>query len=60
MPPYLGGFAPPVTVTHSPNEDLRKEAEAADDPDFILWDVERLAAQAVRGGLTGWLLDKAA
>ncbi len=56
----MRGFSRFYFVTHSPNEDLRKEAEAADDPDFVLWDVERLAAQAVRGGLTGWLLDKAA
>lgn len=54
------GFSPFYFVTHSPNEALRNEAMAADNPAFILWDVERLAAQAVRGGLTGWLLDKAA
>lgn len=56
----MRGFSRFYFVTHSPNADLRREAGAADDPDFILWDVERLAAQAVRGGLTGWLLDKAA
>lgn len=56
----MRGFSRFYFVTHSPNEALRSEASAADDPAFILWDVERLAAQAVRGGLTGWLLDKAA
>ncbi len=56
----MRGFSRFYFVTHSPNETLRNEAMAADDPAFILWDVERLAAQAVRGGLTGWLLDKAA
>ncbi len=56
----MRGFSRFYFVTHSPDKELRKEAAAADDPDFVLWDVERLAAQAVRGGLTGWLLDKAA
>ena len=55
----MRGFSRFYFVTHSPDKNLRKEAAAADDPDFVLWDVERLAAQAVRGGLTGWLLDKA-
>jgi hypothetical protein len=56
----MRGFSRFYFVTHSPNKALRNEAMAADDSAFILWDVERLAAQAVRGGLTGWLLDKAA
>lgn len=47
-------------VTHSPSDSLRKEAEAVDDPGFIFWGADQLASQAVRGGLTGWLLDKAA
>lgn len=55
----MRGFSRFYFVTHSPDKNLRKEAAVADDPDFVLWDVERLAAQAVRGGLTGWLLDKA-
>lgn len=55
----MRGFSRFYFVTHSPNGDLRREAEASSDQDFILWDAERLAAQAVRGGLTGWLLDKA-
>lgn len=55
----MRGFSRFYFVTHSPDKNLRKEAAAADDPTFVLWDVEHLAAQAVRGGLTGWLLDKA-
>ena len=55
----MRGFSRFYFVTHSPDKNLRKEAAAADDPAFVLWDVEQLAAQAVRGGLTGWLLDKA-
>jgi hypothetical protein len=46
-------------AVYKAGKDGQWEAEAAVDPDFILWDVERLAAQAVRGGLTGWQLDKA-
>ncbi len=53
------GYSRFYFVTHSPNGALRTEAAAADDLDFILWDVGHLASQAVRGGLTGWLLDKA-
>jgi hypothetical protein len=56
----MRGFSRFYFVTHSPDASLQKEAAAADDPDFVLWDVERLATQAVRGGLTGWLMDKAA
>ncbi len=56
----MRGFSRFYFVTHSPTEALRREASSAGDSDFILWGVEQLAAQAVRGGLTGWLLDKAA
>ena len=56
----MRGFSRFYFVTHSPSESLRKEAEAADDPSFIFWGADQLASQAVRGGLTGWLLDKAA
>ena len=55
----MRGFSRFYFVTHSPDKNLRKEAATADDPSFVLWDVEHLASQAVRGGLTGWLLDKA-
>lgn len=56
----MRGFSRFYFVTHSPTANLRREAALADDPAFVLWDVEQLARQAVRGGLTGWLLDKAA
>lgn len=56
----MRGFSRFYFVTHSPDEDLRKAVEAADDHDFVFWGVDQLASQAVRGGLTGWLLDKAA
>lgn len=56
----MRGFTRFYFVTHSPNESLKKEAGAADDPSFVFWGAEQLAQQAVRGGLTGWLIDKAA
>ena len=56
----MRGYSRFYFVTQSPSGALRTEAAAADDLDFILWDVGHLASQAVRGGLTGWLLDKAA
>lgn len=56
----MRGYSRFYFVTHSPSEALRREAVAADDKDFVLWGVEQLASQVVRGGLTGWLLDKAA
>jgi hypothetical protein len=56
----MRGFTRFYFVTHSPNESLRKEAGAADDPSFVFWGAEQLASQAARGGLTGWLIDKAA
>jgi hypothetical protein len=55
----MRGFSRFYFITHSPDEALRKEAADADDPGFILWDAEKIAWHAVRGGLTGWLLDKA-
>lgn len=55
----MGGFSRFYFVTHSPDKNLRKEAAAADNPAFVLWDVEHLTVQVERGGLTGWLLDKA-
>ena len=55
----MKGFTRFYFVTHSPDVSLQMEADAADDPDFVLWGIEQLAGQAVRGGLTGWLLDKA-
>jgi hypothetical protein len=55
----MQGFSRFYFVTHSPDGRLRDEATNADDADFILWDAEQLALMAIRGGLTGWLLDKA-
>lgn len=56
----MRGFSRFYFVTHSPNKGLRREAAEADDPAFVLWDADKLAWHAVRSGLTGWLLDKAA
>lgn len=55
----MRGFSRFYFVTHSPSVDLRLESARADDQSFILWDAQALASQAIRGGLTGWLLDKA-
>jgi hypothetical protein len=55
----MRGFSRFYFVTHSPNVGLRKEASTTEDPGFVFWGAEQLAALAVRGGLTGWLLDKA-
>lgn len=55
----MRGYSRFYFITHSPTEALRQEAAGADDAEFILWDAERIAWHAVRGGLTGWLLDKA-
>lgn len=55
----MQGFTRFYFVTHSPDDRLRREASDADDADFVLWDAEQLALMAIRGGLTGWLLDKA-
>lgn len=55
----MRGFSRFYFVTHSPNPALKKEASSAEDKNYILWGAEQLALQAARGGLTGWLLDKA-
>jgi hypothetical protein len=55
----MRGFSRFYFVTHSSNAGLHQEAAENDDPNFVLCGVEQLATQAVRGGLTGWLLDKA-
>jgi len=56
----MRGYSRFYFVTHSPSDALVKDAENINDPDFLLWDAKQLASQAIRGGLTGWLLDKAA
>jgi hypothetical protein len=55
----MRGFSRFYFVTHSANAALQQAASKNEDPTFVLWGVEQLAAQAIRGGLTGWLLDKA-
>lgn len=56
----MRGFARFYFVTHSPDKILCREASIVDDPSFVFWGVEQLAYQSVRGGLVGWLIDKAA
>ncbi len=46
-------------VTHTPSNSLTEKSKTNDDKSYILWDADELAAQAIRGGLTGWLIDKA-
>lgn len=55
----MRGFSRFYFVTHSPKLAVQQAASANEDPNFVLWGAEQLAAQAIRGGLTGWLLDKA-
>jgi hypothetical protein len=55
----LSSFSRLYFVTHTPTSALAKQAAAEQDDYFVLWDADELASQAVRGGLTGWLLDKA-
>jgi hypothetical protein len=55
----MRGFSRFYFVTHSPNKSLMTEARVTEDDSFVFWGVDDLALQAVRGGLTGWLLDKA-
>jgi len=55
----MRGFARFYFVTHTSNVALEALAEENTDASFVFWGIEHLATQAVRGGLTGWLLDKA-
>ena len=59
----MSGFVRFYFVTHSPSDQLRQRALAlaqnTKNRTFIFWDVQDIVSQAVRGGLTGWLLDKA-
>jgi hypothetical protein len=55
----MGGFSKFYFVTHSPSRPVKDLAEAEYESNFILWNADQLAMQAVRAGLTGWLLDKA-
>lgn len=53
------GFSRFYFVTHSPEDDLPEAVANAANPALVLWDAEKLALMSMRGGLTGWLLDKA-
>lgn len=55
----MTGFNRFYYVTHSPDKSLLAAMEEDQPENFEFWNVEKLAEQAVRGGLTGWLLDKA-
>jgi hypothetical protein len=55
----MRGFSRFYFVTHTASAALADEAAATVDQSFVLWDGRQLAAQVVRGGLTGWLIDKA-
>ena len=55
----LSSFSRFYFVSHTPASSLLQEAKDDLNETFVLWDAEELASQAVRGGLTGWLLDKA-
>lgn len=55
----MRGFSRFYFVTHSPEAGLVAEARGAEDDSFIFWGAEDLALQSARGGLTGWLIDKA-
>lgn len=58
----MGDYSQFYFVTHSPTEALHRAATDAvsNDSRYVFWDVEKLADQVVRNGLTGWVLDKAA
>ncbi len=47
-------------VTHSPTKALQDAARSVDSTSYIYWDVNEIARQVIRSGLTGWVLDKAA
>lgn len=55
----MQGFSRFYLVTHSPKPNLIEAAKNDSDSNLTLWGVEMLASQVIRGGLTGWLLDKA-
>jgi hypothetical protein len=55
----MSGFSHFYFVTHSPDSSLKSLAEESTDGSFIFWGPEKLALQAVRNGLVGWLIDKA-
>ena len=55
----MQGYSRFYFVTHTPNAALETLAAVAADSSFVFWGATELAAHAARGGLAGWLLDKA-
>jgi hypothetical protein len=55
----MSGFTHFYFVTHSPDSSLKALAAESSDGSFIYWGPEKLALQAVRNGLVGWLIDRA-
>lgn len=55
----MRGFSRFYFVTPSARPELLEAVRQSDDASYVFWGIDQLASQAVRGGLTGWLLDKA-
>jgi hypothetical protein len=55
----MRGFSRFYFVTPSARAELLEAVRQSDDASYVFWGIDQIAAQAVRGGLTGWLLDKA-
>ncbi len=55
----MRGFSRFYFVTPSARPELLEAARQSADASYVFWGIDQIAAQAVRGGLTGWLLDKA-
>ena len=55
----LSGFSRLYFVSHTPALALVQEANKGQEEKIVLWDAKELASQALRSGLTGWLMDKA-
>jgi hypothetical protein len=55
----MSGFARFYFVTHSPDSSLTAILSETNDDAFVFWGAEQLALQAMRNGLTGWLIDRA-
>lgn len=55
----MQGFARFYFVTHTSDSAFESWVKDDADESFVFWGIDHLATQAVRGGLTGWLLDKA-
>ncbi len=55
----MRGFSRFYFVTPSARPELLEAVRQSDDASYVFWGIDQITAQAVRGGLTGWLLDKA-